>query len=136
MSDAQLQASGADCPRFTIVGPRRAKCVRAYDADTLTCNFALRPGDGELHQFQVRVAGIDAPEIKGATPEERALAARARDLVHSLCLHRVLDLTCEGLDKYGRVLARVSVDGADVGQRLIAEGLAKPYAGGRKEAWV
>ena len=35
-------------------------------------------------------------------------------------------------DIYGRKLRNVAVDGADVGEALIGEGLAREYAGGRR----
>jgi endonuclease YncB( thermonuclease family) len=35
-------------------------------------------------------------------------------------------------DRYGRKLRIVLVDGRSVGDRLVGEGLARPYAGGRK----
>jgi micrococcal nuclease len=40
-------------------------------------------------------------------------------------------------DKYfGRIVARLVLsDGVDAGQILLAEGLARPYAGGRRESW-
>ena len=40
------------------------------------------------------------------------------------------------LDKYGRVLARLEVDGEDVATLLIAEGHARPYDGrSRRAGW-
>jgi endonuclease YncB( thermonuclease family) len=35
-------------------------------------------------------------------------------------------------DVYGRLLRNVSVNGADVGEALIASGVARAYAGGRR----
>jgi len=35
-------------------------------------------------------------------------------------------------DVYGRLLRNVSVNGRDVGEALIADGLARAYAGGRR----
>jgi endonuclease YncB( thermonuclease family) len=39
------------------------------------------------------------------------------------------------LDRYGRTLASVTVNGRDVGEILIGEGLARPYQGGRRGSW-
>ncbi len=42
-------------------------------------------------------------------------------------------IACSWLkDRYGRTLATVSVDGQDVGEILIAEGLARPWTGHRQ----
>jgi len=38
-------------------------------------------------------------------------------------------------DKYFRILARVMIDGEDLGAELLKAGLAKPYDGGTKETW-
>ena len=38
-------------------------------------------------------------------------------------------------DKYRRTLAHVEVDGRDVGEILIGEGLARPYSGERRKSW-
>jgi micrococcal nuclease len=32
-------------------------------------------------------------------------------------------------DRYGRIVARIEVDGVDLGERLIARGLAQPWRG-------
>lgn len=37
-------------------------------------------------------------------------------------------------NRYGRLLATIRVDGRDVGEVLVAEGLARPW-GGRRASW-
>ena len=39
------------------------------------------------------------------------------------------------LDRYGRTLAHLTVNGRDVGGVLIGEGLARQYNGGRRQGW-
>jgi micrococcal nuclease len=38
-------------------------------------------------------------------------------------------------EKYFRLLARVEVDGKDLGKQLVATSLARPYDGGGKQGW-
>jgi endonuclease YncB( thermonuclease family) len=38
-------------------------------------------------------------------------------------------------EKYGRTLVDLICDGKDVGEMLIAKGLAREYDGGHKEGW-
>jgi len=38
-------------------------------------------------------------------------------------------------EKYFRIVADVDIDGQDLGQMLIHEGLAQPYDGGKKPKW-
>ena len=40
-----------------------------------------------------------------------------------------------GHDRYGRELRNVQVDGQDVGETMLAAGLARSYAGGKKQGW-
>jgi micrococcal nuclease len=39
------------------------------------------------------------------------------------------------LDKYGRTLATLTVNGEDVAAAMIGEGLARPYHGERRQGW-
>lgn len=79
---------------------------------------------------KVRIANIDTPEINGKCDRERALARQARDRLAAL-MDGTIVLHRQGRDRYGRVLARVVVNDRDVGQILIAEGLAREWTGRR-----
>lgn len=84
-----------------------------------------------LGREKVRIAYIDAPEMKARCAGELTLAIRSRDRLLEL-LQRPFIVHKMGTDRYGRTLAEVHADGRDIGQVLIREGLARPYAGGRK----
>lgn len=94
--------------------------------------------DGDTLHYagsKIRIANIDAPETHPSRcPEEERLGTaatiRLRDLLNSgeLSLSRI----DRNEDKYGRKLRHVAVGGADVGETLVGEGLARPYAGGRQ----
>ena len=106
--------------------------LRNYDGDTITFNI---PGVHSLigNQISVRVAGIDTPEMRGATDCEKKLAIKAKDFVsEALTKAKKISLTSIGRDKYFRILASVEADGVSVGHQLIAAGLARPYFGGSK----
>ena len=84
---------------------------------------------------KVRIAGIDAPETHDyGCPEELALgeraAARLRELLNSGAVS--LSSIDRDRDRYGRLLRNAAVDGRDVGEALIGEGLARAYGGGRR----
>lgn len=99
-------------------------CV--VDGDTFTLN-------GE----KVRIAGIDAPETRPSRcPREAELGEAATERLHALLNSGPLELTSidRDRDRYGRLLRNVSVNGRDVGEVLIAEGVARPY-GGRRRSW-
>lgn len=110
-------------PVFTICGSgRRVNCV--VDGDTFW-----------MQGRKIRILDIDTPELHPArcADEERlgqAAKARLHDLLNSgaVTLHRA----GRDRDRYGRLLRRVQVNGQPVGDMLIGEGLARPYAGGRR----
>ena len=103
-----------------------------YDGDTCTVSLpGVHPLFGE--RIDVRIAGIDTPEIRGRCLQEKALAISARELVNEALAHAgQIVLEDLGRDKYFRVLARVMADGQDLGAELLRLGLAVPYNGGIK----
>lgn len=84
---------------------------------------------------KIRVADIDAPETHDPRcAEEQALGDQATRRLRQLLNGGAVSLEAidRDQDKYGRKLRIVLVDGRSVGGRLVDEGLARPYAGGRR----
>lgn len=97
--------------------------IKVYDGDTITvaampltpfCGIACAEAAhaGPMYRFAVRLRGIDAPELKGSGPAERAAAVAARDALAGLLLGRAVALRNRGAEKYGRLLADVYLPGA------------------------
>jgi micrococcal nuclease len=87
---------------------------------------------------KIRIADIDTPETHPARcPREGELGAAATRRLHALLNSGAVSLASidRDTDRYGRALRVVSVDGRGVGDTLVAEGLARRYAGGRREGW-
>ncbi len=117
----------------TIPGPIPADVVRVIDGDTFDAD--AHPWPGMTIRIRIRLESIDAAEMRGKCPAEIALAIKARDRLKAL-VGDVVQLVDVRRGKYaGRVLAGVLVDGKRVGTTLIAEGLARPYSGGKREGW-
>jgi endonuclease YncB( thermonuclease family) len=80
-----------------------------------------------------RVENIDAPERGGRAEclDERALAEASRAYVVEWLARadRVEADPVGRRDRYGRIVARIRVDGVDLGERLMARGLAQPWRG-------
>lgn len=101
-----------------------AHVVDCHDADT--CKFTIGLGLGVFKIENVRFCDVDAPEL-----EEGESAARARRMVLMLLRSaETLDIVPSGgmykpRRSFARLLAWVIVDGVDIGQLLIAGGLAK-----------
>ena len=94
----------------------RVTCV--VDGDTVWIN-----------REKIRLLDIDAPEMQGRCPAERALAIRARDRLVELLRGRDVEIERDGTDRYGRTLARLG----DVGEQLVSEGLARRW--GDRRGW-
>lgn len=90
---------------------------------------------------RIRIANIDAPELHRAQCDaERRLAivakARIGELLRSgtIAVHIGDPRDGRRKDRHGRTLATITVDGRDVGEIMIAEGLARPWDG-RRHPW-
>lgn len=104
----------------------KATVENVVDGDTLDVVIDL--GFKVTTRQRVRLARIDTPE-KG----QPGFAA-AGDAVRELVLSKTVTVVTEKVSKWGYYLASVSLaDGTDLSAALIARGLGKNYAGGKKE---
>jgi len=108
----------------TIDKRYEATVLSNHDGDTITVIVDL--GLETSRKEVVRLAGIDAPEM--GTPK----GADSRDRLRALVVGRTVVLEDKGREKYGRMMAVVWVGVTNVNQLLVDEGLAKPYAGGKR----
>lgn len=102
---------------------------------------AVRVIDGDTFEHggtRVRIADIDTPEMRGRCPYESALAARATRRLGALLAAGPFELHPapggRDEDRYGRKLRIVTRGGRSLGDTLVAEGLARTWAG-RREPW-
>jgi len=106
-----------------------AERMRVIDGDTL---------EDMREEITYRIVNIDTPETgsRARCPAERDLGNRATNAVRTLLSSAErLELRPTGrTDRYGRTIAFVVIDGRDMGETLIAEGLARPWRG-RREPW-
>ena len=124
-----------------ISGPISAAVTHIIDGDTI--GVVLTPWLHTNVRTNVRIAGIDTPEIRRPKcEEERAKGHLAVEHITQL-LGAVDDdapaivLTDIIPDKFGgRVVAQVqTANGVNLGQSLLNAGLAQPYDGGTKPLW-
>lgn len=106
-----------------------ARNVRVIDGDTL---------EDTSSDITYRVVNIDTPETgsRARCTAERELGNRATREVRALVASADrIEMRATGrIDRYGRTIAYVLIDGRDLGETLIAEGLARPWRG-RREPW-
>ena len=108
------------------------KVIKVYDGDTITIASKMPWDNSPYYRFSVRINGIDCPEIKGKTENEKQCAILAREHVDHLVNGKIVHLENVSLEKYGRILADVFIEGVNIGQSLLEKRLAVSYDGGKK----
>lgn len=105
-----------------ILATMPMSACRVVDGDSIVCN-----------RERIRLLDIDAAETQHARcPAERARGDAATAALRRMLGNGVIEIERHGLDRYNRTLARVRVNGRDVGASMVAGGHARPYAGGRR----
>lgn len=103
---------------------------------TVSAQAETRVVDGDtliISGVRIRLEAIDTPEIsRPRCARELAWGLKARSRLEELLAGRVVTYVGDKLDVYRRTLAVVYADGVDVGEVLIAEGLAVRWRRGAK----
>ena len=132
-------------PRF---GMKRIFAASLFIA--LSLSLSLQAGEGirvidgdtvEINGETIRLASIDAPETLHAQCDaEKQLGNAATAMLRKL-LSKGRVTVARGdpqsgrmIDKYGRTLGTVYIDGHDAGALLIGAGLARPWTG-KRQPW-
>jgi endonuclease YncB( thermonuclease family) len=114
--------------------------IKVYDGDTITIASKL-PYDNNspVYRFHVRLRGIDSPEIKGKSEDEKRAAKKAQEALENLILHKNVKLKNLQTEKYGRILADVYYKNIHINQWMLDNHYAIDYNGGTKTgptSWV
>lgn len=132
------------CPELSECVPFKPEIdkgyvVDVYDGDTFTL-ASKYPGlkNSPYFKFQVRILGIDCPEIKTKRKNEKELGTLIRGRLERKIMKRKVTLTKGNKkDPYGRLLAHVYLDSESIGNWLLAQGFAKPYDGkSKRKPWT
>ena len=109
--------------------PEACRVGYVYDGDTVEMICGAE-------KLTARLQGFDTPETKDPRcPEELAWGNRATERLRILVKSGPVVIYRQGFDKYGRALVTLTIGGRDVGDVLIAEGLAQDYHGGTRGGW-
>jgi micrococcal nuclease len=121
--------------------PARAEPAEPARVEVSTHNIRVIDGDtleDMSADITYRLVNIDTPETgsRARCAAERELGDRATRTARTLITNaRAFETRPTGrIDRYGRTIAYVRVDGRDLGETLIADGLARPWRG-RREPW-
>jgi endonuclease YncB( thermonuclease family) len=91
-----------------------AQVLRVVDGDTLVI-------EGSQGTEKIRIGQIDAPE------KSQAYGPQATACLANLVANKQVSVCRDGGDRYGRTIANLIVNGADVGTQLVAKGCAWAY---------
>lgn len=141
-------------PKFSF-SKKESKCkiLDIYDGDTITIGLFLEGFN--IVKINVRLEGIDTPELKG---EQKSLGIIARNYLINILTNieinnnkeytrkeireliynsnnNYIDVKFGEFDKYGRPLAILYKDGVNINDIMVIEGYANKYYGGKKEDW-
>ncbi len=110
-------ATGTNKPQTRLpASPWQGVVTYVSDGDTVF----VRPASGG-QPVKIRIDGVDAPEICQAYGPASLLALQTR------VLHQTVSVAGRRRDSYGRVLARISWQQADVGDWMVRQGHAWSY---------
>ena len=112
-----------------------AEVLRVLDGDTSRRACNLWPGLDIT--TRVRLRGIDAPEMKARCADERVKAEAARDALSAILTKaRSVSRRSRSTNMAAGSIADASTRTTpDVSAALLEAGLARRYAGGRRDSW-
>ncbi len=124
---SQIEVSWGIPHRAAAATVHEAEIYRIVDCDTVAAWVYLTPDRALVMSENLRVRGINAPEITGPEkPLGEACVAHLAEVLGDGKVHVHL----HGRDKYGRPLATVILpDGVDLSRYLVRHGWALPYEG-------
>jgi micrococcal nuclease len=106
-----------------VVHSGQFKVTRVYDGDTVKA-------EGCDVEIKVRLMGIDAPEISHEKNKpSQPYGQKAKEFLTDLVYGKTADVKGWGMDRYGRVLGVITVDGKNVNLEMVRAGLAEVYKG-------
>lgn len=144
----QPHVNYTQCPVWgSLQGDRPARVLRVLDGDTLEAVVHI---DGAYRRLQLRLAGLNCPELKPSKNDPSRLeqivyAHEARDALHGMIFrfsasfrepsNGLVRARVYGTDKFGRFLCRLWIDdaqdplrhGTDLNQWLLTNGYAIPW---------
>lgn len=114
-----------------------ATLIKVTDGDTIQVNLHLGFGVA-LEKEKIRMYGINTPESRTSNPAEKVAGLAAKARLQEMLASKDLEICVDRKKprgKFGRVIGIVFAEGKNVNDRLIAEGHAIPYFGGKRKEY-
>jgi endonuclease YncB( thermonuclease family) len=108
---------------------------KVYDGDT--CSVVFRHG-GEFLKTNIRLNGIDAPELKTDNELEKLAGELVAGYVREMINEKEITAVLIKHDKYGsRYVGDIYLnDNTTLSEHLLLRGYVINYGGGKKEEWT
>jgi micrococcal nuclease len=111
---------------------RAVGVIDVYDGDTIRVIVSL--GRKLKDEWPCRLARVNTPELRDPDPVAKAKAYEARDYLRSrleAAMAAGVDVIIHSvkLEKYGRSLAELYIDGVNINDELVEKGYAVTYDG-------
>ncbi len=116
-----------------IAGPVVADVVRVIDGDSFVVRAHVWPR--HVVQENIRLAGVDVPELRGRCPWERGRARVAKAFVQRMIAGQRVRLYNLRRGKFRYLAELRTAAGDDMAELLIANGFARLYDGGKRQGW-
>lgn len=115
----------------------KALVIKVYDGDTLTVGFRHGSSQKPVRE-SIRIRGIDTPELRTKSEEEKRLALLARSRLQEVTLREVVTVVSPETDKYGRILCDLATERGikSISEYMLqAPELCRRYDGGTRQPW-
>lgn len=115
----------------------KAVVIKVYDGDTLTVGF-LHGSSRKPVRESVRIRGIDTPELRTKSEEEKRLALLAKSRLEEVTLREVVTVVSPESDKYGRILCDLKTERGieSISEYMLqAREVCRDYDGGSRQPW-
>lgn len=100
----------------------KAKVTRVIDGDTMICEVDL--GFSITVTERIRLRGINTPEVRG---NQKKRGLEVKEIVRSIIEGKEITLQVYKKGKYGRFIADIIIDDANLSDYLIENELGKRY---------
>lgn len=91
------------------------RIVGVQDGDTVTLLTS------DKRTVKIRLAEIDAPELK------QPYGQKSKQILSGLAFDKEAVVTVQDIDRYGRTVGRIEIDGLDVNAEMVRQGAAWVY---------
>ena len=136
----KIDLSGLEYDDFDIYTPmddgEKGIVIKVYDGDTVTIGFR-KYGSNKNTRISCRINGIDTPELRGSSENEKSLALEAKDRLYKAVMGKSVTVMSPKSEKYGRLLCDLKTDEIDSISKYMLDDprICKEYDGGKKVEW-